>query len=342
MRRWLLAVALLATTRCAFVRPVDEHVSIELRDDHEHARVVAETKLAEEGQQPRTRARVAAAREALVAGRDPWSVRFDRLKLDDERLVIDKKYGVVQRVEHAGTVARDDLPRLFADADVTVQLARGDGWSELTIYPAASTRATRAQRDHLAAILDRGAHLLADYYDALQHLYAHLDVYPQRAELIFRALYEEDGVIVTDEEAALVNSVRVTSDAVMALETDSDAYTITDEADLVYNPFSADISIKLPSPVLSATGFERKGDSTVTITRPTLIDAVVGLENRWAAPDILALSLRASHDEHDPPTPVELAALRRHAAAGVTAAEVRDAIVQRMQPPNVYRVRWSE
>jgi hypothetical protein len=59
-RALLLALCLAALTRCAFRRPVDERVTIDLKDEAQHARVVVDTKLDDRELPPRaaaTRAR---------------------------------------------------------------------------------------------------------------------------------------------------------------------------------------------------------------------------------------------------------------------------------------------
>src|SRR5205085_112859 len=175
----------------------------------------------------------------------------------------------------------------FSDLPVTVSLTNVDGYTELAIYPASSTRASREQREHFERTMQFWSEGVARYVSAMHAVYGYLDTQPRRAEIMFAALLTNDpDLLLTDDEKALVNTA---SEAMHDLDTrieavGEDSYSLTEEADLVYQPLSMDLTVKLPGAIVLSEGFERH-DHSVTITRPTLLDAVSTLEGKWLSPD---------------------------------------------------------
>jgi hypothetical protein len=118
-------------------------------------------------------------------------------------------------------------------------------------------------------------------------------------------------------------------------EREGAAFRFAEEADLVYNPFPARVTVILPGSVMAMEGFKETKPREVTIEPVDLYRAVASLEGRWVQPDPLAAILR---DEKV--TSVALAELPRRTAPVVTASEVSSAILEKLQRPGTYVVRW--
>jgi hypothetical protein len=347
MRRLLIAaICALTLAACNPERPVRDHLTLDFAADRDpnQIRVIATTSFTANADSPRELTeRLDAQREAIVAGRDEWGVRFAQVSPENERIIFDRTRGSLQQVEHSALVSRDEFHKFFADLPLTVQLTRGDNWSELSIYPASSTRATREQREHYQRTIQFWSEGAAHYISAMHAFYSYLDANPRRAEILFAALIANDpDLIITEDEKALVNTA---GDAMAELQSRIDAigenvYSLTEEADLVNQPLSADVTVRVPGAILVSEGFERH-ERSVTITRPTLLEAVATLEGKWLEPDPLLLQLRRR--EGDKPLDITaLAAEPRKASPVVTPLEIEQEITKQLVPASSYRVRWTE
>lgn len=347
MRRLILiALAALALVACNPERPVRDHLTLDFSDDRDpnRVRVIASTEFAVYAEAPRElTSRLDAQREAILAGRDEWGLRFTKAAPENERVIFDRTHGTIEHVEHSAVVNRDDLHKFFADLPVTFSLTRRDGYSELAIYPATSTRASREQREHFERTMEFWSEGVAHYLSAMHVFYSYLDTQPRRAEIMFAALLTNDPDLrLTDDEKAIVNT---SAEAMRELTTrveavGEDAYSLTEEADLVYQPLSTDVTVRVPGTIVQSEGFERH-EHTVTIRRPTLLDVVATLEGRWLAPDPLMLQLR-NRGADKPLNIAAIAAEPRMSGPGVTASEIASAVTTRLQPAASYRVRWTD
>jgi hypothetical protein len=341
MRARLLALAAVALLSACGVRPlVTNRVTIDFPDDKNVVRLNTVTAISDD--HPPSRAmeqRVAAMREALTAQRDEWSVRYAGLHPQYERLMIDRKYGVVQRVERLTTIPRDELSRFFDETGISVAWTGGGGMSELIITPHGSTRATREQREHVLSLLHNFSVDAAAYVTALSHLYAWLDANPQQANFAYTMILSDSGErAINEEEQALIEAVRATSQHItdrLDAERD-DQYTIDEQFDLVFNPFSSEMVVHVPRRITLNENFAEEKDNTLTIHRAGLLDAVESLEGKWVAPDPLGMSLRGEV------TVPQMMAVSRHYSTVVTASEIERAVLEKLKPASVYRVRWNE
>ena len=292
----------------------------------------------------RERGRIASLREAVFAGRDPWSVRIASLGAQSERVVFDRSRGALVHADHSATLAHDELERLFADVNATVRLTHGDGFTELTIVPGMSDRATREQRTRFDRELQSFGRDAAQYFLAVDRLYSYLNGDPERAHYVFAAMFADDDepVALKDEEQTLVRDVR------RAIETLTPRFAVVDDdsaqlaglVDVVTNPFPADINVKLRSEPTLVEGFTKDGD-IYAASVPTLPTALASLEGRWISPDPLALAFRAG-DKSQNAVIDELAHAERRSTSVVNPTEITAALVANLKPPAVYRVRWVE
>lgn len=344
MRRSLFALLLVvAFASCG--PAVNDQVTIDFEtNDPTVVRVSASTSI--DSGKPRNdavAARIRAAQEAILAGRDDWTDRFTRVNPETERLTMEKRGGVLSRYEHSGTIPIDALPRFFSDFPMTLQVTRGEGWAELSIYAGASSRATRQQREHFHAELARRSASVARYFEAMHRLYSYLDANPGRAENVYRQITvdQDDQILAAnEEERALIVGVRRAIEQLVDESTDDSAYTFAEEADLVLNPFPAEIAVHTPGEILAVEGFTKHDAQRVDIPRPALLEAVAGLEGRWVSPDFFAMLMRADKLGQQEPDFATLARQERKSTAVVSASEVAAALTEQMRPPSRFRVRW--
>jgi hypothetical protein len=347
LRRLALLTLALLLGACGMRGPVASRVTLAPGDDPQRLTITVATEIDSHTAGPAMEARVTEIREALLAGRDEWSPRFASVPAESERIIIDRKYGLLRKVEHSATIDPDNLQRFFSDSGMTLALTGGEGWTELAIYPGASTRATRQQREHVAKTLTAWSEDAARYFNAVDRLYLFLAQHPQRADGIFDMLIgEREGERqrpVNEEEQALVDTV---TDAMDRLSKrlqaeEKDTVTVDEEFDLVFNPFSAEIAVHTPREIVALDQFEKRATDLAVIHRAGLLDAMSALEGRWVSPDPLAILLRSSQtDDSKLPSPATIAALPRRSTTNVMASEVEKAVTEQLKPASVYRVRW--
>ncbi len=341
--RKLAAALLLVAAGCAKF-PVSDEVKIEFRSDTKSVLVTADTTFELKPSNDETRARIENARSAAQSGTDPWSLRFSRLTPELERVTWQKDHGVLERVTHFASIPDDDLQRLFADTNVTVDVISGDGWRELRFYPGTSSRATREQQRRFASQLTTWSGAVTRYFTAIDHLYTRMNENPGRARYLFAAILHEkreDGSdpVVTEEEQPFVDDVEEAMDDIAKRmdEQEGRASTFAEEADLVFNPFPAHISVSVPGDVLSTEGFGSQTNGTFLIEPVDLVASIAALEGKWITPDPLAALLR-----EEIPTSEELAKMPRRSRTLVPAGSVAEAIREQLARPKAYAVRWRE
>lgn len=306
-----------------------ERVAVQIVSDENRLRVVRAT----------TGDRIG---EEILAGRDEWSVRLANAGANDEQIVLNRSKSEVKRVEHRSVIDANHLQAFFFDVGATVQMTRGEGWAELTIYPGASTRASRQQRESLQRKLESYSLRAVRYFEAVRMLYAYMDHNPHRAEDLFTSLYTEkadEAPPLSEGESDLIAAVRRAVDALGQSEGEESERELGIAADLVYNPFPARITIVVPSEPLLLEGFERHERSLV-IETPMPSHAIWRLEGRWISPDPVAAMIRSEEKVQPRQLAAPLAASPRHAAPLVAPSEVMNAIIEQLKPAKLYRVRW--
>lgn len=335
------AVLFTAIVSACGVRPaLTTRVTLDFPNDPRMIRVDTVTQFSREVSGDAAQQRVAAARRAIAEERDEWSLRYAAVEPDEERLVVDRRGGEIDRVERTATLPRNDLPRFFGDSSMTVSLSRVDGVNELTIIPSTSNRATRAQREHAMTTLHLWSQDAARYIEAIGNLYRFIDHNPQRARPAFELLFGDDRQRSTiEEEQSLVEAVRAATDQIYdRLDNHGDAFTIDEEFDLTFNPFPAEIVVHTPRAATANENFFRQSDDTFVIRRAGLLDAIESLEARWVTPNPIAAALHSDKEL----SAEEYVKLPRRWSELVTATEIEQAVIERLKPASVYRLRWNE
>lgn len=339
MKRFaFVAAAALLLSACGIKPAVENRLSLVFYEDPSRVHVNTSIHIDEPDNKVIAQ-RVDNLREAIAGNRDEWAMRFAGLNIDNERIILDRANGRVTGVERLTTIDRNELPKFFNDMSITVSLLPNNGYTELTIIPGASSRATRQQRERVLATLHAWSAEAAAYVDALSHLYQYLDANPERAQPAFTILLSDrDQKSVNDEEQALIEKVWTTADRLSERmrPKDTDAYMVDEEFDLVFNPFPGEIVVVTPKIASGVENFDKRDATTFVIPRRGLLDAISSLEGKWVSPDPFAMSA------HGDPKPDQLAKMPRHWSVLVTASEIEGAVSERLKPASVYRVRWVE
>jgi hypothetical protein len=336
-----VAVLFTAFVSACGVRPaITTQLTLDFPNDPRAIRIDTVTQFSREVSGEAAHQRVAAARRAIAEERDEWSLRYAAIEPDEERLIVDRRDREIERVERTATLRRNDLPRFFSDTSMTVSLSRVDGVNELTIIPSTSNRATRAQREHAMTTLHLWSEDAARYIEAIGNLYRFIDQNPQRARAAFELLLGDEKQRSTiEEEQSLIEAVRATTNQIYdRLDNHGDAFTIDEEFDLTFNPLPAEIVIHTPRAATANENFFKQSDDTFVIRRAGLLDAIESLEDRWVTPNPLAAALHSDKEM----SADEYVKLPRRWSELVTATEIEQAVMDRLKPASVYRLRWNE
>ena len=286
----------------------------------------------------KNRARVEQLREALLGGTDEWALRFQNAAPERDRVVYDRTAGELFAVSRSATIDAQDLQKFFYDLPITAKTTRGDGWVELAIYPGTSNRGTRQDREDFEKRMNEGAAAARRYIDLMRILYEYLDEHPRRAHDVFDTLFRDDNdprlIVATEREMDLLRTVREAMNHLL----DVDWNDASREADVVSNPFPAEIVVRTPGEPILIEGFARD-ERGVYIRTKTLFEALASLEGRWISPDPIALAIR-SPELKDEEVVTLLANAKRHAEPVVGFQEVLAGLTAQLKPADRYRVRF--
>jgi hypothetical protein len=341
LRRFTPVVVALLLAACA-QPPVDDEVTVAI-EKNDRALITAQTTFNDADIKSEARLRMLeAGRFAALHGNDPWSARFGRVTAEDEETTVLKHLGELDRVTRSVRIPVSQLQQVFSDTNITVNVLDGEGWRELSFIPGGSIRATREQRKHFEDALQTWSGAVARYFMIIDHLYTYLNINPQRAPALFAELMNEPrrsgtpDFAMTEEEQLLVDHVNDAMEEIAAMmdqEQEGGGATFAEEADLIYNPFSARMTISVPGDVLSKDGFDKE----LVIEPVDLYDVITSLEGKWISPDPLAELLRDKRS-----TATELARNGFKSTKVVHASELADAMREKMERPKMYVVRWRD
>lgn len=344
MARRLLLAGLLLTAACGIRQPIRHTLSIEPSAGGAQTTLTLVTELETDGSESAAvKARVTQARAEIADGRDAWTRRFADIQAERERIVLERSRGVLERAERSATIETSQLQRFFADTGITLSISRRDGWSDLDLYPPASVRATRQQRERVLRALGTWSRDAVAYFRAVDRMYAYLDARPHRAEAMFAALFDDDPAVTEEEEALAAGVSKSMETIIQDMDAaEDDAFTLDEEFDLVFNSLPAEINVRTPAPIEHIEGFEQRDARSAVIRRRGIFDAITALEGRWISPDPLALILRREHERKDLPPAAELAALPRRRDPTVSSEEVAAEFGRYFAPQQTYRLRWRD
>lgn len=339
MRR-ICAVALVALLAVA-CDPIPRHkLTLTFNDAGDRVTIEAETTLPAL-KDAKDRRRVEQLRDALIAGVDEWSLRFQHAAGEHERVIYERTRGDLNSVQRITTIDTDDLQKFFYDLPITAKVTRGDGWAELSIYPGTSTRASRQDREDFDKKMAKGADAARRYINAVRVLYEYLDEHEPRAVYVFGEVYRDENdpaapPEVTKLEAELAKEVRDSIEHVLEVDWSGD---LMREADLVSNPFPAEVIVRAPGEPLIVEGFTREQHDLV-IQPKTLLEAIASLEGRWISPDPMAFALNAPGGSTGMDLAGTISVKKRRAAPVVGFDEVLAGLREQLKPADRYRVRF--
>jgi hypothetical protein len=298
------------------------------------------------------------ARRMLLDGSDAWGVRFAAANAAAERFAWEKQLGVLRTARRSALFAEPrDLEALFRDTSLAVTYAADPqrGVAELAIVPGPSTRASRQQREETERTLAAWSGAVADYLRTVQELYAYLDERPGRARPCFASLFgkrlsEQDaksvGKLTAEEEGKLDRLDDAMGKILEILAVPKGAAYSPDEVShLVYDPFPARLSVKLPGAPMELEGFQKDPDGVLTVPSPGLWQALRSLQGRWLSPDPAVLYVEGGREGKGADFDLEgfLTQPRQAVPAHLlpTAPEVRTEIEARLKPASLYHAAWK-
>jgi hypothetical protein len=306
---------------------------------------------------PAVKRRIAEVRRSLLEGSDPWSARFAAAEPAAERFTWEKRLGDLRSASRSAVIAEPQgLEAFFGDTSLGVRYAVDEeaGTAELSIVPGASARATRKQRQDTDRTLEAWTAAVSGHLQASGALYTYLEDHPGRARPCFAALFsdasEEEGIqarkALTADEVRLVDRASQAMEPVLeVLNVPEDgAYSPDEVSHLVYDPFPAGITLKLPRKPLGVEGFQPGPDGSLKVAGLGLWDALHSLEGRWIAPDPVLFYVEALRKTEPA---IDLDAFLRRSRRAVpahripSADEVRATIEERLKPAPIYRVSWK-
>jgi hypothetical protein len=300
--------------------------------------------------------RVNEVRRTILEGSDPWGVRFAAAEPAAERFSWEKRLGDLRGASRSAVIAEPrNLAVVFGDTSLSVnyEVDNGRGLAELTIAPGPSARASRKQREEMDRVMETWTTALAEYLQAAQQLYAYLDEHPERAHTCFGTLFAEalpeDDVAsleeLTKEEEKVVGRLDEATRQVLEVLTvpDNGAHSPDEVSHLVYDPFPARLTVKLPGTPLSVEGFRRGEKGALSVPSLGLWEALKSLEGRWLAPDpvlFYVASVQSESEQVDLDLFVQQARKSAPAHLLPSADEVRAAVEEGLRPAPVYRAAW--
>jgi hypothetical protein len=302
--------------------------------------------------------RLAETRRTLLDGSDAWGVRFAAANAAAERFSWEKRLGILRAARRSALFAEPrDLAAFFRDTSLAVAYAADPerGLAELAIVPGPSTRASRQQREEMERTLATWSVAVADYLRAGQELYAYLDERPGRTRPCFATLFgkrlsEQDAKSLgelTAEERGKLDRLDDAMGRVMEILAvpKGAAYSPDEVSHLVYDPFPAKLSIKLPGAPQELEGFQTDPDGILTVPSPGLWEALRSLQGRWLSPDPAVLYVESGREDKEDAFDLEAFLKKpRHAVPAhllPAAPEVRTEIEAQLKPASLYHVAWK-
>lgn len=335
-----------------FEPPVLE--TLDLRFLRDGSFVVTSTvEISDNSENPLLGRRLTRVRQELEEGSDAWGRRFAALEPVAERFAWEKQLGEIHRGTRAALAGGpESLRAFFGDTSLDVSYEVRDGIAELAFAPGLPARASRRQREEVERTLETWSGHVATYLEEVGALWAYLDDRPDRARACLGALYDDllseearKGLPpLADAERERIDRIDAAMQAVTAvLLVPEGADHAPDElSHLVYDPFPARLTVRLPGPPLETPeGFVVEGQTLVAVG-PGLWEALRSLEGRWLEPDPVLLYVKNAQADQEGTMDLDtLVALPRRAEPAPNPDEVRQALEGRLRPAPLYRVTFA-
>ena len=350
-RSRFLLIALVPLLSGCFEDPIQETMSISF-DEQRVATVSVESVIRSDTPNPPVRERVEEARRSFLEENDPWSRRFEALRMIEESYTRKKEDGDLTEIHRSARIKPDELSRLFADTAINAGYLEGPGWAELSLYAGESQRATREMRARYEGAIDGWSRDVAAYLSVAAEAYAYLQSNPDRNEAIFGPIFgdmlpEERLNSLpepTEQEASLIERLEDRMSRVSALLSidEGAAYAVDEISRLIHDPFPARLTVRVSGRIRETEGFVRDEDG-LRVPAIGLWAALESLEGRWLTPD--PLLLQVSHLLNPPDdSPFDFDGFlesRRSWQPTPSPGEIRSAIEAELERAAVYRVRWE-
>lgn len=299
---------------------------------------------------PALERRLAETRRAILDGTDAWSSRFASAEPAAERFSWEKRLGALRSATRSAAFAEPKgLEAFFRDTSVSVTYTIDPerGVAELAIVPGVSTRATRRQWEETERMVEDWSATIARYLEAGESLYDYLGTHPDRARACLGALFAER---LSEEEAKALEKLAPKEEELVERLSDAmgevlqvltvpsgGAYSPDEVSHLVYDPFPARLTVKLPGKPLETEGFLPDKDGAFTVPSPGLWEALRSLEGRWISPDPVLSFVESEFDLGAFLDQPRQAAPKHHLPS---AEEIRSAVEARLRPAPLYRASW--
>jgi hypothetical protein len=193
-------------------------------------------------------------RADIAAGWQSWEPHFEALAPARERFEVERASGdIIAAVRQAHAREPEGLQRFFALSDVDAFLEERDDWTELTLHPRGSTRATLSERKQVEQKLGAWSEKVSTYLGAVSALYRYLEPRPERARLCLALLFDmnepgEDKDLPEEEHALLEAASDAMLEVVSVLTvTQGEAYSLDELSRRAFDPFPAPITVTLPA-----------------------------------------------------------------------------------------------
>lgn len=354
-RRLALAVLLCLGLASCFEPPVREDLHLRfLANGAVVATSTVRISADQDTRNPALSRRLAETRRAILDGSDAWGARFALANPAAERFWWEKRLGDLAAASRSAAIAEPKgLEALFGDTSVAVtyRIDKDQGLAELILVPGPATRATRRQRQEMERTLEAWAAAIAEYLEAAGDLYAHLERQPDRARNCFGLLFSdllEDRERKSfeepaEEEAAMLErldeAMRRVTDVLLVPQRAE--YSPDEVSHLVYDPFPARLTVKLPGAPVEVEGFQPGEDGALVVAGLGLWEALRSLEGRWLAPDPVLFYV--DNSRRGKQATIDLDAFLqkpRQALSAPSAEEVRQAVEELLRPAPLYRASW--
>jgi hypothetical protein len=352
--RLILAILATASSLACFEPPVTERLEVRFLPG-ESVMVRVSVRIASPDEfksSPLAQKRIEAARRDALEGNDPWTRRLESLEPEAQRTLLDRTQGEISRVEQRVILSdAAKLQRFFSDSLVRATVTRKPAETEFSLIPEPGTRATRQQQEEMRRGMNGWAVALSRYLEAGRKLYAYLEDRPERARACFGSIFrdflpDEERERLADlsyEDESFVEPFKKELEEVLSLfEVPEDSpYSEEELSRLVFDPFPAAFTVRVPGPVLEVEGFAKAGPGGLTVPGLSLWEAFRSVQDRWISPSPVAEYFEQARMSKPSFDLEGFVARRRAFSPAPSSREVLEALEKPLKAAPVYRVRWS-